>query len=78
MPRINEGMQDIVRTHQDVALLGTPSTCFQFATIPDRFAVDETLKPGYRWLHLKPVGSLEHELKRVDDYPLSIDLNDRD
>jgi Icc protein len=57
-----------------ITLLGAPSTCFQFEPRSERFAVDG-LKPGYRWLFLSPEGSIRSEVRRVEDYPLDIDLS---
>lgn len=60
-----------------VDLLGTPSTCFQFRGQSPTFAIDAA-KPGYRWLTLAPDGSVATEVRRVQDYDLRIDRNDRD
>ena len=57
-------------------LLGTPSTCFQFATDTAGFAIDDA-KPGYRWLHLAGDGTVATEVRRIADYPLTINLKDR-
>ncbi len=68
--------QEVSSTHRDIALLGTPSTCFQFEPGSERFAIDERKgrrQPGYRWLTLGADGSLHTEVKRVHDYPLTID-----
>lgn len=68
--------------HQEVdvalstRLLGTPSTCFQFAADTAEFAVDDA-KPGYRWLHLAEDGTVATEVRRIADYPLTINLRDR-
>lgn len=59
------------------ALLGTPSTCFQFAPHTPTFAIDDA-QPGYRWLHLADDGSVASEVRRAEDYHLAIDLEDRD
>lgn len=64
--------QDLSFTHRHIRLLGTPSTCFQFEPESQRFSVDEQ-KPGYRWLELAPDGSLNSEVRRVENYPLTID-----
>ena len=45
-----EGVRD------GVALMATPSTCFQFVPGQD-FAIDGR-PPGYRWLHLHPDGAI--------------------
>jgi Icc protein len=65
--------QVVESVYRDIALLGTPSTCFQFAPNTQRFSIDDTL-PGYRWLHLSADGSLRSEVRRVADYPLNIEL----
>lgn len=57
-------------------LLGTPSTCFQFATNTAEFAIDDA-KPGYRWLHLAEDGSVTSDVRRIADYPMNINLKDR-
>ncbi|MEZ5560125.1 MAG: metallophosphoesterase [Pseudomonadales bacterium] len=61
-------------------LLGTPSTCFQFAPRSERFTIDtddESGQPGYRWLLLGNDGALETQVQRVPDFSMSIDLADR-
>ncbi len=73
--------QVVERQHKGIAVLGTPSTCFQFAPGSARFAIDEATgsrQPGYRWLELQADGSIVSVVGRVADYPLSIDLSDRD
>ena len=57
-------------------LLGTPSTCFQFAVNTATFAIDDA-KPGYRWLHLAEDGTFGTEVRRIVDFPLTINLRDR-
>ena len=68
--------QVIESAYEHLALLGTPSTCFQFAPRTERFTVDER-KPGYRWLHLDAQGGVRTEVGRVDDYPLTLDFSER-
>lgn len=46
-----EGMRD------GVALMGTPSTCFQF--VPGRDFEIDGRPPGYRWLQLYPDGAID-------------------
>ena len=60
-----------------IPLLGTPSTCFEFAGQSPTFAVGRA-KPGYRWLTLDADGGVETRVGRAADYPLRIDLTDRD
>lgn len=50
--QVFEQMQD------GLALMSTPSTCFQFVPGRDDYAIDER-PPGYRWLHLYPDGAIE-------------------
>jgi len=66
--------QEIESSHRQIMLFCTPSTCIQFAPRSSRFAVDEQ-KPGYRWVHLLPGGEVQSTVRRVDDYPLKIDLS---
>lgn len=54
----------------DLALYGTPSTCFQFAPRTPNFAIDSAA-PGYRWLTLGADG-IETEVRRAD-YALAIE-----
>ena len=49
-----------------VALMATPSTCFQFVPGCQKFELDER-PPGYRWLHLYPDGEIESRVVWVDD-----------
>lgn len=60
-----------------VALFGTPSTCFQFAQRTPTFGIDNA-RPGYRWLTLDADGTVGTRVERAWDYPLRIDLTDRD
>lgn len=57
-------------------LLGTPSTCFQFAHGTPTFAID-SVGPGYRWLELGDDGSVGTRLRRAD-FDIVVDLEDRD
>lgn len=47
-----------------IRLMGTPSTCMQFAQDSDEFAVDER-PPAYRWMRLADDGSLETGIEWV-------------
>lgn len=58
-------------THQEqefkidnLKILSTPSTCFQFKPKSKNFALDDTL-PGYRYLYLHPQGKFTTEVIRV-------------
>ena len=68
--------QVIESAYEHLALLGSPSTCFQFAPRSESFAVDDG-KPGYRWLRLDTQGGVQTEVGRVVDYPLTLDLSER-
>jgi Icc protein len=65
--------QKIESRYRDIALLGTPSTCIQFAPGTERFAVDDR-QPGYRWLHLDSRGGVTSSVERVEDFPMTIDM----
>lgn len=47
--------------YADIRIIGTPSTCRQFALHSDEFALDEN-PPAYRRLELHKDGSIDHEL----------------
>ena len=49
--------QEVDLLRGDVRILGTPSTCFQFAPGPDIARLDD-LPPGWRWLDLHDNGDL--------------------
>jgi len=51
-----------------------PSTCIQFKTNSDDFALDD-LYPGYRIFDLKKDGSIETEVKRVELEDYGVDIN---
>jgi len=53
---------------------GVPSTCFQFLPRSESFAVD-TLSPGYRWLELADDGGMTAQVRRVDTFPIHVQLN---
>ena len=56
-----EGMKGRIR------LMGTPSTCMQFAQDADEFAVDDR-PPAYRWLELGANGEIETGIEWVDEH----------
>jgi 3',5'-cyclic-AMP phosphodiesterase len=71
--------QEATARFDAMALLGTPSTCFQFEPESGNFAIDRspvTGRPGYRWLELDPDGTLRSDVRRLDGYALNIDLSD--
>ena len=65
--------QLIESRYRHIGLLGTPSTCFQFAPASERFSID-TQKPGYRWLRLTDAGVVQSEVRLVADFDLTIEL----
>lgn len=54
-------------------VFGAPSTCFQFAPNSTSFSID-TLPPGYRWLVLRDDGSVESQVRRVESFPIQVQL----
>ncbi|MGD2081573.1 MAG: 3',5'-cyclic-AMP phosphodiesterase [Chromatiales bacterium] len=56
-----------------VRLLGSPSTCIQFAPGTDGFGVD-TEPPGYRWLLLHADGTIETGVERLPALPAGIQI----
>ncbi len=66
--------QVVESSYRDIILLGTPSTCIQFAPGTQSFSVDDQ-KPGYRWLYLDHEGGVTTSVERVDDYPLTVDMS---
>jgi Icc protein len=72
--------QEVQAAQDDVAVLGTPSTCFQFEPGSQRFSIDRhavTGQPGYRWLTLHADGTLDTQVRRLRGAPLNIDVHDR-
>jgi Icc protein len=51
--------------HGRVRLMGTPSTCMQFAQNADEFEVDAR-PPAYRWILLEDEGGIETGIEWVD------------
>ncbi|MFW6094696.1 MAG: 3',5'-cyclic-AMP phosphodiesterase, partial [Pseudomonadota bacterium] len=63
-----------------MAVLGTPSTCFQFEPASASFAVDrdaDTGAPGYRWLELGTDGVLTSEVRRLGAFDPDNDASER-
>ena len=50
-----------------IRLMGTPSTCMQFAQDADEFEIDDR-PPGYRWIKLEPDGKIETGVEWVDEH----------
>ena len=53
--------------HGHIRLMGTPSTCMQFAQNADEFAIDSR-PPAYRWIELEPGGGIETGIEWVDEH----------
>jgi Icc protein len=53
--------------HGRIRLMGTPSTCMQFAQDADEFEVDGR-PPAYRWLELGADGGIETGIEWVDEH----------
>lgn len=68
--------QELDRERKGVRLLGSPSTCVQFAPGQARFKADD-LPPGYRWLELGPDGSVGTEVVRAEGTAFTVDLEQR-
>lgn len=52
--------------YEGIDFYTSPSTCHQFKTGSDEFALDEFARPGYRWLQLGNNGYIESWIKRLD------------
>jgi Icc protein len=64
--------QEFDRMRNQVLLMATPSTCFQFKPHSEGFAVD--LKPpGYRWLALCRDGEILTGVDRLAELPAGLD-----
>jgi Icc protein len=57
--------QQFEAEHDSIQIIGTPSTCRQFAVASDEFALDDN-PPAYRRLSLHADGSIENELIWLD------------
>ena len=66
--------QALDRSFLGLRLMGSPSTCVQFAPGSAGFKADD-LPPGYRWLDLHPDGVIDTGISRVTDVEFSVDLD---
>lgn len=57
--------QEYYNQVEHIAVLGAPSTCYQFKPKQFNFTLDNINKSGYRWLYLYNQGSLATEIKRI-------------
>lgn len=66
--------QQIDRDFLGLKLMGSPSTCVQFAPGSAAFKADD-LPPGYRWLELHADGQIDTGISRVWDKTFEVDLD---
>jgi Icc protein len=66
--------QQVDEYRHTVALMGSPSTCVQFAPGSDSFKADAT-SPGYRWLELGEDGSMASGVSRVQGVKFTVELD---
>jgi Icc protein len=66
--------QQIDRQFLGLRLMGSPSTCVQFAPGSAGFKADD-LPPGYRWLELHADGRIDTGISRVWDVDFVVDLD---
>lgn len=59
--------QEFCAKRHGVWLLGSPSTCVQFAPHSKHFQIDRP-GPGYRWLALYPEGQIETQVYYLNDF----------
>lgn len=64
--------QEFSAERAGLRLLGSPSSCIQFAPCSEGFRLDEQA-PGLRWLELHPDGRLETRVERVSGVELGYD-----
>jgi len=64
--------QAFEKRRKNTLLMGTPSTCFQFAPKSTEFGLDSK-SPGYRQLALLPDGSIITKVIHLKTYPSSVD-----
>lgn len=60
-------------TYGRIKLFGTPSTCIQFVSGQDNFAID-ACPPGYRWLTLLPDGVIQSKAEVLSRMPVDLDM----
>ena len=65
--------QTFEETYRGLKILGSPSTCVQFAAGEDNFAIDPT-PPGYRWMSLQPDGEILSGIASLPEIPSGLDL----
>jgi Icc protein len=65
--------QTLEATRNGVRIMGSPSTCVQFAKVRPRFGLDPR-PPGYRWLALLPDGGIRSGVRRLSAPFGTVDL----
>jgi Icc protein len=65
--------QTFEMTYQGIRIIGSPSTCVQFAAGEDDFAIDPA-PPGYRWLNLQNDGEIHSGIRSLPEIPSGLDL----
>jgi len=65
--------QTLEATRHGVRIMGSPSTCVQFAKVRPRFGLDPR-PPGYRWLALLPDGGIRSGVRRLPAPIGAVDL----
>jgi Icc protein len=68
--------QPFETTRNGVKLLGTPSTCVQFAAVRPSFRIDPA-PAGYRWLGLLPDGGIATGVRRLAAQTSAVQLDAR-
>ena len=66
--------QTLEATRNGVRIMGSPSTCVQFAKVRPRFGLDPR-PPGYRWLALLPDGGIRSGVRRLSAAVGTVDLD---
>ena len=66
--------QEVNRQRKGVRMLAAPSTCVQFHPDNDEFTLDPR-NPGYRWLELRPDGTLRTAVERVSGVTFDVDFS---
>jgi len=61
------------RQQDNIRIIGTPSTCFQFTPKSSDFSID-TIPPGYRVLELMADGNIRTEVVRLNELPEGLDI----
>ncbi len=66
--------QDFLTQRDGIKMMGSPSTCIQFAPDEADFKLDP-LPPGFRWLELTPDGEIKTGVKRLQETPVGLSLS---